>query len=198
MSKLIKFLKGQDLGLSETALKILEEEEINGSNFLDMTKQDFQEYDMKGGSAMTLVKFAKDCKEKKLKTFSSYRSLKEVLKKYNIDGNGIGMIRQFLSVTYKLEDEDEELQQCIKKIKHRLENMGTLLADSNEAIHCEYISAILHVSLYIIKKITDKELTLASQLEVVGEESTGQVDYTIKAFEELICITEGKLLTNIE
>ena len=83
------------MGLSETALKILEEEEINGSNFLDMTKQDFQEYGMKGGPAMTLVKFAKDCKEKKLKAFSSYRSLKEVLKKYDIDGNGIGTIRQF-------------------------------------------------------------------------------------------------------
>ena len=32
---------GRDLGLNKTALKILEEE-INGSNFLDMTKQDFE------------------------------------------------------------------------------------------------------------------------------------------------------------
>src|SRR5947207_9497492 len=72
--------------------------------------------------------------------------------------------------------------------------MGTLLADSNEAMRCEYISTILHASLYIVKRITtDKELTLAPQLEVVSEESTGQVDYAIKALEELICITEGKL-----
>ena len=72
--------------------------------------------------------------------------------------------------------------------------MGTLLADSNEAMHCEYISTILHASLYIVKRITEKEeLTLVPQLEVVGEESTGQVDYAIKALEELICITEGKL-----
>ena len=71
--------------------------------------------------------------------------------------------------------------------------MGTLLADSNEAMRCEYISAILHASLYIVKRITNKELTLAPQLEVVGEESTGRVDYAIKALEELICITEGKL-----
>src|SRR5436305_6944541 len=56
----------------------------------------------------------------------------------------------------------------------------------------EYISAILHASLYIVKRITDKELTLAPQLEVVGEENTGRVDYAIKALEELICITEGK------
>jgi hypothetical protein len=86
----------------------------------------------------------------------------------------------------------EELQQCIKEIKHRLGNMGTLLADSNE-VRCEYISAILHASLYTVKRITNKELTLAPQLEVVGEESTGRVDYAIKALEELICITEGKL-----
>src|SRR5438270_13137910 len=71
--------------------------------------------------------------------------------------------------------------------------MGTLLADSNETMRCEYISAILHASLYIVKRITKKELTLAPQLEVVGEESTGRVDYAIKALEELICITEGKL-----
>ena len=71
--------------------------------------------------------------------------------------------------------------------------MGTMLADSNEAMRCEYISAILHASLYIVKRITKKELTLAPQLEVVGEESTGRVDYAIKALEELICITEGKL-----
>src|SRR3954449_6672164 len=71
--------------------------------------------------------------------------------------------------------------------------MGTMLADSNEAMRCEYISAILYASLYIVKRITKKELTLAPQLEVVGEESTGRVDYAIKALEELICITEGKL-----
>src|SRR5579871_5398252 len=71
--------------------------------------------------------------------------------------------------------------------------MGSILADSNEAMWCEYISAILHASLYIVKRITDKGLTLSPQLEIVGEESTGRVDYAIKALEELICITEGKL-----
>ena len=34
---------------------------------------------------------------------------------------------------------------------------------------------------------------MAPQLEVIGEESTGRVDYAIKALEELLCITEGKL-----
>ncbi|RIA98925.1 hypothetical protein C1645_731274 [Glomus cerebriforme] len=72
--------------------------------------------------------------------------------------------------------------------------MGTLLTDSNKAMCCKYISTILHTLLYVIKRITKKEeLTLVSQLEVIGEESTGQVDYAIKTLEELICITEGKL-----
>src|SRR3954454_18000045 len=58
----------------------------------------------------------------------------------------------------------------------RLGNMSTILANSNEAMCCEYIS-ILHASLCIIKRRTNKKLTLASQLEVVGEESTGRVGY---------------------
>jgi hypothetical protein len=94
-AKLIEYLQGQGLGLSETAIKILEEEEINGSNFLDMTKQDFQEYGMKGGPATRLAKFAKDCKDKKKRAFSSYRSLKEVLAKYGIKSSSITSIPQF-------------------------------------------------------------------------------------------------------
>ncbi|EXX61283.1 hypothetical protein RirG_172610 [Rhizophagus irregularis DAOM 197198w] len=148
------------------------------------------------GPASRLADFAKECKERKKRSFSSYKTLKdlkEVLAKYGIDGNGIGAIRQFPQKTYTLEDNDEELIQCVKEIKRRLGNMGTLLADSNEAMRCEYISAILHASLYIVKRITEKEITLAPQLEVVGEENTGRVDYAVKALEELICITEGRL-----
>ncbi|CAG8675764.1 12001_t:CDS:2 [Funneliformis caledonium] len=67
-------------------------------------------------------------------------------------GNGIGTICQFPPATYKLEDDKEELTQCIKEIKCRLENMGTMLADSNEAMRCKYISTILYASLYIVKE----------------------------------------------
>ncbi|RIA86461.1 hypothetical protein C1645_829226 [Glomus cerebriforme] len=170
-----------------------ETEKITGQDFFDLTEEKFCSIGLGLSSASRLVKFTKECKDKKKRAFSTYRSLKEVLTKYGIDGNGIGTIRQFLPPTYKLEDDDEELVQCIKEIKRRLGNMGSILADSNEAIRCEYISAILHASLYIVKRITDKELTLAPQLEIIGEESTGWVDYAIKALEELLCITEGKL-----
>ncbi|PKK58988.1 hypothetical protein RhiirC2_795471 [Rhizophagus irregularis] len=191
---LIDFLKEQNLKLDDKKhYDVLRNEEITGLSFLDMTEEKLRSYGFKGGPATLLAKEAKTLKEKLKRAFSSYRSLKEVLAKYGIDGNGIGTIRRFPPATYKLEDDDEELVQCIKEIKHRLGNMGTMLADSNEAMRCEYISAILHASLYIVKRITKKELTLAPQLEVVGEGSTGRVDYATKALEELICITEGKL-----
>ena len=50
---------------------------------------------MPGGPATRLVDFAKECKEKKLRAFSTYKTkkdLSEVLSKYRIDGNGIGTI----------------------------------------------------------------------------------------------------------
>ncbi|PKC61563.1 hypothetical protein RhiirA1_466359 [Rhizophagus irregularis] len=106
---------------------------------------------------LKVIREEKECKERKKRSFTSYKTqkdLKEVLAKYGIDGNGIGAIHQFPPKTYTLEDNDEELKQCIREIKRRLGNMGTILADSNEAM---------------------------------------QFDYAIKALEELICITEGKL-----
>ncbi|RGB26462.1 hypothetical protein C1646_721113 [Rhizophagus diaphanus] len=147
---LIDFLKEQNLKLEEKHYDILRNEEITGLSFLDMTEEKLRSYGFKGGPATLLAKEAKTLKEKPKRAFSSYRSLKEVLAKYGIDGNGIGTIRQFPPATYKLEDDDEELVQCIKEIKRRLGNMGTMLADSNEAMRCEYISTILHASLYIV------------------------------------------------
>ncbi|GES94602.1 hypothetical protein GLOIN_2v1708728 [Rhizophagus clarus] len=62
--------------------------------------------------------------------------------------------------------------------------MKTLL-DSNKAMHCKYILSILHASLYIVKRIIQKDLTLTPQFEIVGEKSSGQIDYVIKALKAL-------------
>ena len=97
--KLISFLQERGLELSETAIKILEKEEITGQDFFDMTEEKLRSVGLGLGPATRLVKFAKECKDKKLRAFSSYRSLKEVLAKYNIGGNGIGTIRQFPPVS---------------------------------------------------------------------------------------------------
>jgi hypothetical protein len=98
--ELINFLrKEEDLKLSETAIKILEKEEIIGRAFLKLTEEKLRSIGLGLGPATVLADFAKECKEKKLRAFSTYRSLKEVLKKYGIDGNGIGTIRQFPPVS---------------------------------------------------------------------------------------------------
>ena len=96
----------------------------------------------------------------------------------------------------EIDDEDEELEQCITEIKRRMGIIGSATV-RNEAVRCEYISPILYASIYIAKRITKKGITMDPQFEVVGEEASGRVDYAIKKVidvvnEELIAITEGK------
>jgi len=98
---LIDFLKEQNLKLEEKHFDILRNEEITGLSFLDMTEEKLRSYGFKGGPATLLAKEAKTLKEKPKRAFSTYRSLKEVLAKYNIGGNGIGTIRQFPPVSFK-------------------------------------------------------------------------------------------------
>src|ERR1043165_9278344 len=97
---LIEYLrKEEDLGLDDDDLEIFRKQKIMGRDFLKTTKEEFLSYGMPGGPAKRLADFAKECKEKKKRAFSTYRSLKEVLTKYGIDGNGIGTIRQFPPVS---------------------------------------------------------------------------------------------------
>src|ERR1051325_2404822 len=103
---------------------------------------------MKGRPAMTLVKFAKECKDKKLRLFSSYKTkkeLSEVLRKYEIDSNEITKILHFELEPVEIDDEDEELEQCITEIKCRMRIIG-LATGRNEAVHFEYIFLILYAS----------------------------------------------------
>src|ERR1044071_10392598 len=77
--ELIDFLrKEEDLELEEEDLEIICKQRVNGRDFLKVTEEKLRSYGMAGGPATRLADFAKECKEKKLKPFSSYRSLKEV------------------------------------------------------------------------------------------------------------------------
>src|SRR5438552_1912206 len=115
-AKLIEYLQGQkNLELSETAIKILGKEELNGGDFFDMTEEEYMQDGLARGPAKRLVKFAKECKDKKLRSFSSYKTkkeLSEVLRKYGIDTNDIRKIPPFVPEPVKIDDEDEELEQC--------------------------------------------------------------------------------------
>jgi hypothetical protein len=92
---LISFLQERGLGLDLDDENIIRKEKIDGCAFLKLSKQDFRDYGMPGGPTVKLVDFAKECKEKKLRAFSSYRSLEEVLGKYGIKSNSITSIPQF-------------------------------------------------------------------------------------------------------
>jgi len=66
------------------------------------------------------------------------------------------------------------------------------MADANEATRCEFISSILHASIAITRRLTNKEINVELQIDVSGEEASGRVDYAITEMEDLLCITEGK------
>ncbi|GBC08740.1 hypothetical protein RclHR1_08350010 [Rhizophagus clarus] len=194
-AKLIEYLQGQkNLELSETAIKILEKEELNGGDLFDLTEEKLEKWGMPGGPAMRLVKFAKECKDKKLRSFSSYKTkkeLKEVLRKYGIVSEDITRIPQFKPVTHPIDEDSPEFKLCIDDILRKIRNMGPVV-DSNEAMRCEYISAILHTAVSLLEG-----LVITPQMNITGEENTGRVDYAIKKIlddllEEIICITEGK------
>ena len=60
-AKLIEFLQGREnLGLNEPAIKILENEEVNGLDFFDLTQEELERHGMKLGSATALVDFDSD------------------------------------------------------------------------------------------------------------------------------------------
>jgi len=67
----------------------LKNEEVNGLDFFNLTKEKLKCHEMKMRSVTRFVKFIKECKEKKKRAFSTYHSLKEMLVKYDIKSSSI-------------------------------------------------------------------------------------------------------------
>jgi hypothetical protein len=135
---------------------------------------------MPGGPAKRLVKFAKECKEKKLKAFSSYRSLKEVLAKYDLISEGTEVIPLFTPQIHEVRDDNKHFELCMADIKLRLQSYGTLVMTSLESMRNEYVSTILHTALRIAEDATKKKFSMRPEYEIIGDESCGRVDYAIK------------------
>ncbi|GES98287.1 hypothetical protein GLOIN_2v1869616 [Rhizophagus clarus] len=184
--------KEEDLELSEKVFEILEKQEVNGRDFLKTTKEEFLSYGMPGGPAKRLADFAKECKEKKLRAFSTYRSLKEVLAKYGIGSDGTETIPLFSPQTHEVQDSNKHFEHCIENILFRMKNYGSLVLDSLESMRNEYVSTILHTALHIAGDVVSKEFSMRPEYEIIGDESCGRVDYAIKEAENLICVTEDK------
>ncbi|RIA84816.1 hypothetical protein C1645_831732 [Glomus cerebriforme] len=104
MKELIDFLrKEEDLELEPEDYDIIEKKRINGHTSLKITKEKLRSYGMKGEPASNITVFAKECKEKKLKSFSSYKTkkdLKEVLAKYGIDDGISCMSKNPLNIQF--------------------------------------------------------------------------------------------------
>src|SRR5690242_2566993 len=94
---LIDFLKEQNLKLDDKKhYDVLRNREIDGQVFIDMSKEDFMQAGLEMGPAIKLAKEAKTLKEKLKRAFSSYKSLKEVLKNYGLESEGTDTIPIFL------------------------------------------------------------------------------------------------------
>ncbi|RGB22813.1 hypothetical protein C1646_775490, partial [Rhizophagus diaphanus] len=169
--ELIKYLGRKDLKLDENDIKILRKEKIAGLDFLNTTKED-----------------------QKLRNYFSLKTLddlKEMLRKNKVNGEDITNIKQFTPVFEEISDDDKAFKHCMEDIILKLSNVETM-TDANEAMRCEFISAILHASIAITKKLTSQDIFIVLQKDISSEDATGRVDYAIKSLEDLLCITEGK------
>ncbi|EXX50425.1 hypothetical protein RirG_270930 [Rhizophagus irregularis DAOM 197198w] len=183
---LIDFLKEQNLKLDDDDLGILCNEKITGQNFLDMTEEKFCSYDLKSSLAMRLAKEVQTLKEKLKRAFSSYKSLSEVLAKYDIDSNSTDSIPLFSLQTHKIQDSNKHFEHCGMEILVRLKNYGSLVMNSLEAMRNEYVVAIFHIAINITRDSTGEELSMKPKYEVIGDESTGRVDFAIKVMESFL------------
>src|SRR3954454_16955356 len=100
-SELINFLRKKEyLELDDDALEIICKQKVTGRDFLKITEEKLirHPYNLPGGSASRLADFAKELSKRKLKSFSSYKTkkdLKEVLAKYGVEDGRITDIPQF-------------------------------------------------------------------------------------------------------
>jgi len=95
--ELIEYLRKKNLKLKESHFKIFRKEEITGSAFLDMIKEEFRDIGFALGPAKILAKFIEDLRQK-LRSYSSYKTLddlKEMLRKNKVNGEDITKIKQF-------------------------------------------------------------------------------------------------------
>src|ERR1051325_2954404 len=125
--ELINFLRKEvDLKFDDDDGKIIRKERITGHTFLMTTEETFRSYGMKGGPALKLADFAKECKEKKLRAFPPYLSLDEVIKKYDLGSNGMNSIPLFTPSTHEIQGNNKVFERCIKEVLGRLRTYGTL------------------------------------------------------------------------
>ncbi|CAG8735467.1 17205_t:CDS:2, partial [Dentiscutata heterogama] len=154
---------------------IKSKKKINGRAFLKITKEELHDYGMPGGPVLNLADFAKNLSKRKLRAYSLYKSLKEVLRKFGLDSDGTESIPLFkiAKVICEIQNSDKHFAHCMAEIMVRLKNYRSLAVDSLEAMRNEYVVAILHTALNIARDDTQKKFSMRPQYEIVGNKSTG-------------------------
>ncbi len=76
------------------------------------------------------------------------------------------------TVFEEIDDNDKALEQCINEIILQLTNVKSMI-ETNEATRCEFISSILHASIAITRRLTNKEINIELQRDISGEEASG-------------------------
>ncbi|RIA82625.1 hypothetical protein C1645_835049 [Glomus cerebriforme] len=121
-----------------------------------------EDYGLKAGLATTLAKFIEGLSQK-LQNYSSLKTLDD--------------LKEMLHRN-KINGED------ITNIKQFTPIFKKISDDDKAFEHC--------MEDIILKLSNVKTMTDANEKDISGEDSTGRVDYAIKALEDLLCITEGK------
>jgi hypothetical protein len=96
--ELIEYLGRKDLKLKESHFKTLRNEEIAGSDFLELTEEKFRSIGFALGPATRLTKFIEGLSQK-LRNYSSLKTLddlKEMLRRNKVNGEDITNIKQFI------------------------------------------------------------------------------------------------------
>ena len=55
----------------------------------------------------------------------------------------------------------------------------------------EFILSILHALIAITRRLTNKEINIELQRDILGEEASGQVDYAISGIEDNLKISKS-------
>ncbi|CAG8751412.1 17009_t:CDS:2, partial [Gigaspora margarita] len=195
----LKYLQSikDELDLSDKYIDIIKEQEISGPELLKLTEEKLEDFGIPYGPAMRIVDFTQKF-GRKLRAFSDFKTKddqKSVLNKYGVAE--IYDLPPFKPEMVKIEDNNINFQRCLDTIKSRIDNMGPLIAHK-EVVHSKYVDLILQESLQIAKQLTKKPIRLYPELEIIGIEASGDVDYAFRLskmmsnLKELVCITETK------
>ena len=102
--------KEEDLELDDDDINIIKKRKIASRDFLKMTEKKFMQDGLKRGPTSRLADFAKELGKRKLKAFSSYKSLREVLIRYGLESEGTDKIPLFSLQTYEIKDSDKHFE----------------------------------------------------------------------------------------